>query len=35
MEQFAQLTIDILSWFLLPFAVILAVNWAISLFRKD
>lgn len=35
MEQLAQLTIDVLAWFLAPFAVVLAVNWVVSLFRRD
>ena len=33
MELFAQTIIDVLTWFLIPFAGILAVSWVISLFR--
>lgn len=35
MEQLAQATIDVLGWFLVPFAYILVINWVISLFRRD
>lgn len=35
MEQLAQVTVDVMAWFLQPFAAILAINWVVSLFRKD
>lgn len=35
MEQLAQVIIDVLAWFLRGFAVILVINWLISLFRMD
>lgn len=34
-EIMTQATIDLLAWFLLPFAVILVVEWVIGLFRRD
>lgn len=30
----AQSFVDVLAWFLLPFAVMLAVTWVVSLFRR-
>lgn len=33
MMELAQVTIDVMAWFLLPFACTLAVSWAVSLFR--
>lgn len=33
--QVAQAMIDTLSWFLLPFASMLAIEWVIGLFRRD
>lgn len=33
--QIAQAAIDVITWFLLPFAAVLAIEWAISLFRRD
>lgn len=35
MEQFAQTTVNILAWFLVPFAVVVVVDWITSLFRRD
>lgn len=35
MELLAQSTVDVLTWFLKPFAVILVINWVVSLFRRD
>lgn len=32
--QLAQAIVDVLAWFLAPFAIILAVYWVVSLFRK-
>lgn len=32
MEQLTQVTIDVLAWFLGPFAVMLVVGWLVSLF---
>lgn len=29
-----QAFIDVLTWFLIPFAVMLSVTWVISLFRR-
>lgn len=31
----AQAAVDILSWFLLPFATVLVIEWVIRLFRRD
>lgn len=33
--QIAQAAVDIITWFLLPFAFVLAIEWAIALFRRD
>lgn len=33
--QIAQAAVDIITWFLAPFAAVLAIEWAISLFRRD
>lgn len=33
MELFAQTIIDVLTWFLIPFAGVLAISWVVSLFR--
>lgn len=33
MEALAQATIDVLAWFLQPFAVVLVISWVVSLFR--
>lgn len=33
MEALAQSTIDVLAWFLQPFAVVLVISWVVSLFR--
>lgn len=30
----AQTFIDVLAWFLVPFAILLAVTWVVSLFRS-
>lgn len=35
MELLAQATIDVMAWFLQPFAYVLVIYWVISLFRKD
>lgn len=35
MQDLVQVTIDVMAWFLAPFAVVLAVNWVVSLFRRD
>lgn len=35
MQELAQVTIDVLAWFLQPFSVVLAVYWVVSLFRKN
>lgn len=35
MQILAQATIDTLAWFLQPFAYVLVISWAISLFRRD
>ena len=35
MQVLAQATIDTLAWFLQPFAYVLVISWAISLFRRD
>lgn len=35
MEQLAQAFVDVLAWFLIPFATILAVTWVVSLFRRQ
>lgn len=34
MIELAQAFIDVLAWFLYPFAVIVAVTWVVSLFRR-
>lgn len=34
MADFAQAIVDVLAWFLAPFAVILVVTWVTSLFRR-
>lgn len=34
MVQLAQAFVDVLAWFLLPFALVVAVNWLVSLFRR-
>lgn len=34
-EQIAQAAIDLIAWFLLPFAFMLAVEWVVGLFRYD
>ena len=34
MLQLAQAFVDVLAWFLIPFATILAVTWVASLFRR-
>lgn len=34
MEALAQATVDFLAWFLLPFAIILVVEWVIRLFPR-
>lgn len=34
MEQLAQAFIDVLAWFLMPFATIVGVTWVVSLFRR-
>lgn len=33
MQDLAQATIDVMAWFLLPFALVTAVSWVVSLFR--
>lgn len=33
MEQLVQSTIDVLAWFLMPFAVVVVVSWVVSLFK--
>lgn len=33
--QIAQAAVDVLTWFLAPFAVVLAIEWVIGLFRRD
>lgn len=35
MQELAQTTINVLAWFLQPFALVLVINWVISLFRRD
>lgn len=30
-----QATVDLLSYFLVPFSVFLVVEWVVSLFRRD
>lgn len=35
MEELAQITIDVLAWFLQPFAAVLAIYWVVSLFRRN
>lgn len=32
MEELVQVTIDVIAWFLNPFAVMLVVGWIVSLF---
>lgn len=34
MEILAQAFIDVLAWFLVPFATILAISWVMSFFRR-
>lgn len=34
-EILTQATIDLIAWFLIPFAVMLAVEWVVGLFRRD
>ena len=34
MVQLAQAFIDVLAWFLVPFATIVGVTWVVSLFRR-
>jgi len=33
--QIAQVAVDVITWFLAPFAAVLAIEWVISLFRRD
>lgn len=33
--ELAQATVDVLTWFLQPFAVVVAINWVVSLFRRS
>lgn len=33
MFQLAQTTLDILAWFLYPFAVCLVITWVVNMFR--
>ena len=35
MQVLVQATIDVLTWFLQPFANVLVISWAVSLFRRD
>jgi uncharacterized membrane protein len=35
MEDLAQITIDVLAWFIQPFAFVLIVFWVTGLFRRD
>ena len=35
MQVLSQATIDVLTWFLQPFAYVLVISWAVSLFRRD
>lgn len=35
LAQLTQATIDLLSWFLLPFTVVLTIEWLVRLFRND
>ena len=32
--ELVQATIDILAWYLAPFAVVVAVSWVVSMFRN-
>ncbi len=33
MQELAQATIDIIAWFLAPFAIMLCISWVCSLFN--
>jgi len=34
MQDLAQMTIDIIAWFLQPFAIMLCLAWVVSLFNS-
>lgn len=34
MNELAQVTIDVCAWFLAPFAILCAVSWVVSFFRR-
>lgn len=34
MQELAQATVDIIAWFLAPFAVMLGITWVVSLFNN-
>lgn len=34
MQELAQTTIDIIAWFLQPFAIMLCISWVVSLFNS-
>lgn len=34
MEELAQITIDVLAYFLAPFAIMLGISWLVSLFPR-
>lgn len=35
MQELAQSTINVLAWFIQPFALMLVLSWIVSLFRRD
>lgn len=34
MQELAQSTIDVIAWFLQPFAIMLCISWVVSLFNS-
>lgn len=34
-QQVAQAAVDVVTWFLWPFAGVLVIEWVIGLFRRD